>query len=144
LEVTVNIFSLYVNEVLYNRVPGHDGLKPESRKQIMDRFFAQPLFEQWKRDHLLALIMYAQLSEGFGWDAYRRVFAEYLDLPDHQRPQNDDQKRDQWMVRFSRTVGHNLGPFFQLWRIPVSDQALASIRDLPVWIPDEMHPYMAP
>jgi hypothetical protein len=39
------------------------------------------------------------------------------------------------MVRFSREVGQNLGPFFDLWGVPVSAEAKAAVEDLPVWIP---------
>ncbi|NQT83440.1 hypothetical protein HQ563_10470, partial [bacterium] len=59
-------------------------------------------------------------------------------LPDDQRPKTNDQKRDQWMVRFSRTVGRNLGPVFQAWGVPTSEKARASITDLPVWMPDDI------
>ena len=39
-------------------------------------------------------------------------------LSDHERPKSDDEKRDQWLVRFSRQVGRNLGPFFEAWGVP--------------------------
>jgi hypothetical protein len=42
------------------------------------------------------------------------------------------------MVRFSRQVRRNLGPFFLAWGIPVSSAARASIADLPAWMPDEL------
>jgi hypothetical protein len=44
------------------------------------------------------------------------------------------------MVRFSRAVGRNLGPFFQAWDIPTSEQARKSIANLPVWMPDNFPP----
>ena len=64
--------------------------------------------------------MYIELQQGFGWDTYKKVFAEYRRLPDAERPKTDQEKRDQWMVRFSRAVGRNLGPFFQAWGVPTS------------------------
>ena len=67
--------------------------------------FDNPDFEMWKREPFLALIMYAQMQREFGWDAYRQVFAKYRSLPDAARPKSDDEKRDQWLVRFSRQVG---------------------------------------
>lgn len=42
------------------------------------------------------------------------------------------------MVRFSRQVGHNLGPFFEAWGVPTSPAARNAIADLPVWMPPEM------
>jgi uncharacterized protein (TIGR03437 family) len=82
--------------------------------------------------------MYVQLIHQFGWDAYKRVFAEYRALPANQRPQTDQDKRDQWMVRFSRQVGRNLGPFFLAWGVPTTQAARASLAELPVWLPDDL------
>ncbi len=84
--------------------------------------------------------MYVQLREAFGWEAFKKVIAQYRTLNKDERPKNDDQKRDQWMVRFSRVVGKNLGPFFQAWNIPTSDEARKSISDLPAWMPEGFPP----
>ncbi len=97
-------------------------------------------FEDWKRDPFLALLMYIQLQEAFGWDAFRRVFAEYRDLPASARPKNDDEKRDQWMARFSRAAGRNLGPFFKAWGVPTSEKAGAGVAGLPGWMPKGFPP----
>jgi hypothetical protein len=66
------------------------------------------------------------------------VFATYLALPEGKQPKDDGERRDQWLVRFSRQVRRNLGPFFQAWGIPTSEAARASIADLPAWMPDEL------
>ena len=94
-------------------------------------------FDGWKRDPFLALQMYMQLQEAFGWEAYRKVFAEYRELSREERPRSDDAKRDQWLVRFSRAVGKNLGPFFEAWGVPTSKEARGSVADLPTWMPDD-------
>ena len=62
--------------------------------------------------------MYVQLIDAFGWDALKKVIAEYRTLPAAEHPKTDDEKRDQWMVRYGRTVGRNLGPFFDAWGCP--------------------------
>jgi hypothetical protein len=80
--------------------------------------------------------MYDQLRAEFGWDAYKKVFAEYRDLPKSERPKSDQDKRDQWMVRFSRAVGRNLAAFFQAWSVPVTDGAVEQVNDLPQWMPE--------
>ena len=84
--------------------------------------------------------MYHQLQEAFGWDAYKKIFAEYRELPRDQRPKGDDEKRDEWMVRFSHVVGKNLGPFFEAWGIPTSSEARKSIAGLPPWMPKGFPP----
>ena len=131
-EVTVNLFTLYVYEFLCgivptDRFPGAD--KSYAEEIALHYDFDDPDFEQWKRHPLLALIMYEQMQEEFGWEAYRSVFATYRALPDTERPRNDDEKRDQWLVRFSRQVGRNLGPFFEAWGVPTSRAARDSIAD---------------
>lgn len=141
VEVTCNLFSLYICETVCGMAPstGHPAL--ENRDETIGRYLARGAkFEDWKREPFTALIMYMQLREAFGWDAYKKVFAEYRELPDVQRPKSDDDKRDQWMVRFSRAVGKNLGPFFSAWGVPTSQAARDSIADLPEWMPEGFPP----
>jgi len=138
-EATVNLFTLYVYDQLCGiPVESNSHGSKEFRAQQMAKYnFARPDFEKWKSDPFLSLVMYEQMQQAFGWDAYKRVFAEYLALPRNRRPRDDAGKRDQWLVRFSRQVQRNLGPFFEAWGIPTSKTARESIRDLPVWMPDE-------
>jgi hypothetical protein len=141
-EVTVNLFTLYIlSRCCAVEGPGHPAITGEQReKKTRDYLAGGRDFEQWKKDPFLALIMYAQLQEGFGWDAYQRVFAEYAALPAEQRPKTDDEKRDQWLVRFSRTVARNLGPFFEAWGVPTSQEARDGLKDLPEWLPEGFPP----
>ena len=105
----------------------------------MEKYFADGAkFEDWQRDPFLALIMYIQMKDEFGWDAFKDTFREYRTLSKEEKPGNDDEKRDQWLVRFSRRVGKNLGPFYEAWGIPTSRQARDSISDLPEWMPEEL------
>ena len=140
VEVTVNLFTLYVYEFLCG-IPVAENWRgsAEFRAEQLARYdFDDPDFELWKREPFLALVMYEQLQQAFGWEAYRQVFATYRALPDAERPKNDDEKRDQWLVRFSRQVGRNLGPFFEAWGVPTSRVARDSIADLPAWLPSDL------
>jgi hypothetical protein len=142
VEVTCNIFSLYVMEKLCGKLPGqgHGAMEPDkvARRLVQHlRGDAAQKWTRWKDDPFLALTMYHQLRMGFGWDSYAKVFAEYRDLPGAGRPKTDQEKRDQWMIRFSRAVGRNLGPFFEAWGVPVTNDALDQIKDLPPWMPDD-------
>ena len=142
-EVTVNLFTMYVLETVCGlRIDDtHGNISPEKRLKAMREYFANgPDFKVWKSRPFLALIMYIQLRQAFGWEAFKKVFAEYRRLPKEQKPKNDAEKRDQWLVRFSRTVGRNLGPFFQTWGVPTSEKARTSIADLPVWMPSDFPP----
>ena len=141
-EVTVNLFTLYVFDKVCGTKPGElRDFTSEGRTKMMKTYFAPGAdFTKWKNDPFLALLMYIQIQEAFGWDAYKKVFAEYRSLPNSQRPKSDDEKRDQWLVRLSCTVGRNLGPFFQAWGVPTSENARASISNLPEWMPEGFPP----
>lgn len=139
-EVTCNLFSLYCMETLCGKPPGqgHDAMKPETvDKRLRGYLGMGDKFTRWKSDPFLALTMYHQLRTAFGWETYKKVFAEYRDLPKDQRPKNDDEERDQWMVRFSRATGKNLGPFFEAWGVPTSPTARDSIKELAAWMPTD-------
>lgn len=137
-EVTCNLYSLYVMETVCGKPPGqgHDAMKPEAvDKRLRGYLGMTDKFPRWKSDPFLALTMYHQLRTGFGWETYKKVFAQYRELPKSERPKGDDEKRDQWLVRFSRACGKNLGPFFEAWGVPTTESARQSIADLPGWMP---------
>jgi hypothetical protein len=144
-EVTNNLFSLYASE-RFNRayvggdyLHAHPAVRPQERMARLEKYLAGGAsYAQWKHDPFLALTLYIQLRRAFGWEPFTRVFAEYVGLAPAERPADDQAKRDQWMVRFSRAVGKNLGPFFLAWGIPTSEAARGSLADLPPWLPDEM------
>ena len=95
-------------------------------------------YSRWKKDPGLALWMYILLQQEFGWDAFRKVFKEYADLPAAERPRTDQQKRDQWMVRFSKAVKRDLGPYFEVWGVPVTEEARKQVADLTPWMPKRL------
>ena len=138
-EVTVNIFTLYVLDKVcgIKSEDEREQFKPEKILQTMrEHNEAGAPFDVWKSKPFLALRMYVQIQQAFGWDAYEKIFSEYRALVGSQKPKNDDEKRDQWMVRMSRTVGRDLGPFFEAWGVPTSDEARRSISHLQDWMPD--------
>ncbi len=135
-EVTNNLFTLYLFDTLTTtkRQDAHEAFK--TRREARARHFAAGApFAAWKADPFLALFMYCELQEAFGWAPFQRVFAEYRDLPEAQRPRTDDEKRDQWLVRLSRAVKRDLGPFFVAWGVPTSERARREVASLPPWRP---------
>jgi hypothetical protein len=141
VEVTVNLFSLYLMETISNKPvgEGHEALVDRNKRMARHLAMGAP-FEKWKSDPFLALHMYLQIREAFGWEPYKRAFAAYQQLPRSQRPRNDDQKRDVWLVQISTATGRNLGPFFQAWGIPTSDAARDKVAHLPSWMPEGFPP----
>ena len=138
-EVTCNLFTMYVIDRIGGTKPanGRVGLPVVAEKFKKYTAGGKPHFAKWQSDPFLALAMYVQLQHAFGWEAYKRVFAEYRTLPASEKPKGTTERIDQWMVRFSKTVNRNLGPFFQAWGLPVTNPALASIAKLPPWPKEE-------
>lgn len=138
-EVTNNLFALYVLEKEDGITDApHPAMATETAKKRLEKYLADGAkYDDWKRDPFLALTFYRQLQQAFGWDAYKKVFAEYRTLTDAERPKTDAEKRDQWLTRFSRVAGKSLGPFFTAWGVPTSEKARASIAELPMWMPGD-------
>ncbi len=136
VEVTVNLFTMYVINKLY-RLP-LEGTNPECfprerrLKAIAEYLASERNSTDW--DPFEGLLMYFQLVDAFGWEPLQQVFQQYRDLGPDEHPQSDAEKWDQWMVRYSKVVSKNLGPFFVRWKLPVTEPALDSIRSLPKWM----------
>lgn len=138
VEVTCNLFSLYIFEkVIGNgKTSGHGQVSPKAQQEHWEKHRkAGAPFAAWKADPFLALTSYIQLIDGFGFDCLMQVLRSYQNDDLGPLPKTDDEKRDQWMVRYSKISGKNLGPFFDAWGIPVSSQAKAQIETLPAWMP---------
>ena len=136
-EVTNNLFSLYGTEMLNGAAPpAHPALeKVAARKKLETYLAGGAKYDQWKSDPFLALGLFSQLRDAFGWEPFKQVFAEYRTLQPGEHPKTDEEKRDLFMTRFSRTIGKNLGPFFTAWGVPTSDAARAKLTGLPLWMP---------
>lgn len=138
VEVTVNLFSLYSFEAV-NGIPvaqNPRGSAQFRQKEMSHMNWQNPDFS--KLDAFQALVMYEQLQQGFGWGTFKTLFRKYLAMPESQRPKTDLEKRDMWLVEFSRQTGKNLGPFFEAWGLETSPAARASVSNLPCWAPKEL------
>ena len=141
-EVTNNLLVIHTFDTLLNlpHDAGHGAIRGKAMRteRIRKHIGDGASFETWKRDPFLALMMYIQLYEAFGWEPFDRVFADYAKLDRGERPRDDDAKRDQWLIRMSKATDRNLGPFFQLWGVPTSQAARDEVKDLPPWMPEEL------
>lgn len=132
-EVTCNFYSLYLmqkiaGKTLWDRIG--------SEKPKVEAYLAKGgNFDEWKREPFLALYMYGQLIDAFGWDSMKMYLRSYEGPNAGVMPKNEMEKRDQFMTRYSRVIGKNLGPFFLGWAVPTSQEARDSLKDLPVWVP---------
>ncbi|HEY4261120.1 MAG TPA: M60 family metallopeptidase [Schlesneria sp.] len=128
-EVTVNLFSMYLLDTLNPGAPHHEAIQPDHLQKMIREFE-----QKGKLDGPFPQLMpYIQLYRAVGWQPYMKVFAEYRDLPDNQKPKTLQEKKDQWLVRMSKATNKNLGPFYEYWKFGASEEAMKSVRDLPEW-----------
>lgn len=142
-EVSVNLFTLAALETIYGRPKEEtfDFVMPAWQKRRMVAYFKQtPDFARLSREPFDALIPFMQLVDGFGWDSLTAVFKEYRGLNQAERPATDAAKVDQFLTRFSKKVGRNLGPFFNAWGFKTSSAARDSLAHLPTWLPEPDFP----
>jgi hypothetical protein len=140
-EVTNNVLGMYCYEEVLkkDKTVGHAGASLEGQKKHIERIKkATDKFAEWKSDPFLALTTYIQLIDAFGWEAWRSYLYSFADTSFGPVPRSDDEKRDQFLVRYSKITKKNLGPFFEAWGIPVSSAAKAEVSKLETWMPKGM------
>ncbi len=133
-EVTVNLFTLYVMEKVLNIKPyEHKSVKRAMKKK--EKYKAGgSLFSEWKKAPILALLMYIELQQKFGWDSFKKVFKVYSNLSKAERPKTDLEKRNQWVWRYSLIVGYDLTDFFKNWGLPFDKKIKSKLKHLPKWL----------
>lgn len=102
-----------------------------------------PSFEgKWKKNAGVALIIYAQLANSFGFALYKKVFRKYR--TDKIEVEDDAQKIQTWIRITSKCSGYNLLPLFDLWGFPITDETKAELQSLPTFLPDDFVTDLAP
>ncbi len=140
-EVTNNVLGMYCYEAVLGKdwLIGHGAITEEERKANVQRIKkAGDKFALWKSSPFLALTTYIQLMQEFGWESWRKYLHSFADPSFGPAPKGDDDRRDQFLVRYSKITNKNLGPFFDAWGIPVSAAAKAEISKLDAWMPKGM------
>lgn len=140
-EVTVNLYTMYVyDKLLHKGIYNHEDMM--SRKEVADKvngyLAGKPSFAKWKQDPFLALSMYIQLIDAFGWQPIEQVFKTYRTLPRDKYPTTDEAKRDYWFKCICAATQKNLSAFFDKWKVPVSNEAKSMVKNYPEWLPAEM------
>jgi hypothetical protein len=140
-EVTVNLYTMYIyDKVLGKGLYNHDNLKTKQDviRKIKAYLANHPSYEKWSADPFLALSMYIQIIDQFGWDAILNVHRAYRKMPASTYPKTDQDKRDLWFVNVCKSTNRNLTKFFDVWKVPVSEQAKKQVINLKPWFPEEL------
>lgn len=134
-ETTCNLWSVYLFEeyIGKNRAEGHDSVRPLDRKQRLNGYFKNGRKFESEWSMWVALESYLQVQETFGWEPYKKVFAEYNALPESEWPKTQQEKNDQWVIRLSKACGKNLATFWSRWNVPLSANVTEELKTLPVW-----------
>ncbi|ESN97062.1 hypothetical protein HELRODRAFT_143641, partial [Helobdella robusta] len=131
LEVTSNVFNLYGMKKIGNL---DCWTVPWLNKQIwkgVGYLNNGSDFEIWKNDAGVALHTYAQLADTFGWAIYKQVFRRYQNMSRKEKPNNNQEEIDKWFIIFSEECKFNLAPLAAFWGIPLSQDAINKLEDLP-------------
>jgi hypothetical protein len=132
-EVTCNVFTLYA----FHTIGREDVLAAKRAQGLLakERYVEGGLdfYGEWRFQPFLALHMYTELIDKFGWDAFKKVFRSYWNLPAEKQPRSDNEKRDTFVVIMSKSAGYDLAPFFRGWGIPFSEEAARAVEGLPKW-----------
>jgi hypothetical protein len=140
-EVTVNLFSMYVyDKVLKKGIYNHENIPDFATvvKKIKAYMADKPSYEKWSADPFLALSMYIQIIDHFGWEPIFAANTTYRQLPKESYPKTDQEKRDLWFDTICKATNSNLTRFFDTWKIPVSDAAKARVKALNEWFPKDL------
>jgi len=128
-EVTVNLFSLYVLDTINPGAPYHAAIQPKNLAKMVAEFEKSGKLE----GPFPQLMPYLQLRMAFGWQPFKTVFAEYRALPKDQKPKTLQERKDQWLIRFSKATNKNLAPFYDYWKFGASEEARTAVSTLPEW-----------
>ncbi len=140
-EVTNNVIGMYCYDAVLKKdwLIGHTAITEEERKENIQKIKkASNKWQVWKSEPFTALTTYIQLMQEFGWESWRKYLYSFDDSSFGPTPKGDDERRDQFLVRYSKITNKNLGPFFDAWGIPVSSAAKAEVSKLEPWMPKGM------
>ena len=143
-EVTVNLYSMYIYDQVLNLGKYHNQDNIPSKEGVIEKIKqymrSKPSYDKFKQNPWIALSMYIEIIEQFGWDVIKTANKVYVNLPKNQYPKTNDEKIDLWFKTISQASRTDLSAFFRTWQIPVSASALAFVKEknYPVWLPEEL------
>ena len=140
VEVTVNIFSMHAYDAIL-RKSVNDITWLEDQKTSLKKYFAcEPTYDDWQRECCVAVFLFAQLIKNFGWDSMKQFMKEYEESISKgtHLPQSNQDKIDQWILRYSKIIGKNVTSHFQMFGLPVSNEIEDELKEFPSWRSNEI------
>lgn len=131
IEVSCNIFSLYVQE-FYGRpselLADNAGTGQSSFQDALQFVTSNRTDKNYNDESQVQvftrLVMFWQLKEAYGWDLYPKLFQTMRGLPIPDDLEMEDSDRLDLMVeQLCKLTGDDLRPFFEHWGIRISSEA---------------------
>jgi hypothetical protein len=136
IEVTVNLFSAYtcVTYLKNNATLGANGYwNPNNLSKWLKKDY-KPGIVYAEGSHRYRSMFFAHLVAEFGWDSIQKCLSSYWEIPAKKHPTEDnDAKRDLFLIQMSKAAGVNLTSFFNDWGVATSKNAQAKVKYLPLY-----------
>ncbi|OUB88257.1 S-layer protein, partial [Bacillus thuringiensis serovar medellin] len=81
-------------------------------------------------DVFVKLVMLWQLQLAYGEDFYPKLHQLYRDMPSSELPQNDENKKQLFMISASKVAKQNLIPFFEQWGLRPNNDTIQKVAAL--------------
>ncbi len=144
-EITVNLFSLYVQEKfgLPTRLGTREGGETLTTFEKARRYVANPrknyLVSNEEADYnelFSKLVMFHQLKSVYGWDAIKRLHQNFRKQPlAGDEDESDEAKSNRFMLAMCLVTRNNLLPFFKKWGLNADVATTQKVNNLRLPLP---------
>lgn len=143
-EISVNIFSLYVQEKfgLPSRLNTIEGGETEKTFEKARKYLAVPdknYFEENQDDYnefFSKLVMFYQLKTVYGWDSIKKLHQYFRKNPYvYNQDETDQDKANKFIYAMCLITKNNLVPFFKKWGLNVDSATAGKIKGLNLPLP---------
>src|SRR5579862_4887781 len=98
---------------------------------LHDRLESPPKTGPWEN-----LAMYVLPIEALDWGPLQKTLASYAAPEGAAGIKGEDQKMDQFVLRYSQAAHKNLAPYLEQFGVKCSPETLARVERLPKWMPE--------
>ena len=135
VEVTVNLFTLYVMYKIHNIIPlKHDWFNGKDVFNKMNNYFKNGSnYNNIEEDYQLLLLSYALLIDEFGFDSIKKTFQFYLNDNSNTNYNSDKIKMEKWVINYSNIIKKNLYPYFKKWGWDINSNINNLLKNYPIW-----------
>jgi hypothetical protein len=143
-EISVNLFSLYVQEKfgLPTRLSTVEGGETETTFNKARKYVADPnknYLAENEADYnelFSKLVMFHQLKSVYGWDPIKKLHQHFRKTPYvYDANETDRDKANKFIYAMCAITKNNLVPFFKKWGLNVDSATAAKIRRLNLPLP---------